>query len=292
MNNLIAEYSAYLNENSTKNTAMSYIRDLIKFFSEMEIRSESDFLKLTEDDIGEYIAILKNRGMAYSSLARTVSSLRKFFIYCETSGILDKDLTKNAEIPKYQRKLPDTLSFEEVVKILEAPTLSNVKGIRDRAMLEIMYATGAKVSEIINLKVNDISLKNEMIVISSENKHRFVPMGKSAVDALVLYLKESRKKIPGSDKSDILFLNFYGEPLTRQGFWKMIKKYIEIAGVKGNVTAQTIRHSFALHLLSNGADVHSVSEMMGYSDDASVKIYFDVMNNKMKNVYRKAHPRA
>lgn len=292
MNNLIYEYTNYLDENSTQNTKMSYLRDLTKFISEMEITRLSDISNLSEDDIGEYIAILKNRGMAYSSLARTVASLRKFFVYCQSRGIVCEDLTKNAEVPRHRRKLPDTISFEEIVRILEAPDISNIKGIRDKAMLEMMYATGAKVSELINLRVNDISLKNEMVVINSGSKHRFVPLGKSAVDSMVLYLKEARRKIPSSDKSDILFLNFYGDPLTRQGFWKIIKQYIEIAGIKGNVTPQTIRHSFALHLLSNGADTRSVSEMMGYSDETSVKIYFDVMNNKIKNVYRKAHPRA
>lgn len=173
---------------------------------------------------------------------------------------------------------------------MEAPDANTVKGKRDRAMLEVMYATGARVSELISLKVSDVSLKNEMAVLTTGRSHRLVPLGKAAIAALIDYIKV-RSNIKNSS-SDALFLNFYGGPLTRQGFWKIIKHYIKESGISDNVTAQTLRHSFALHLLKNGADAESVSEMLGYSDVSSTKIYLEVMNNKIKDVYKNAHPRA
>lgn len=292
MQKLLEKYNDYLTETLKANTAASYMQDLMKFVNERGLKTVSDIAKITSEDVNEYIIVIKNRGTAYSTLSRNVSSLKRFFSYCKNGGIITTNIIIDAQIPQRQRKLPDTITFDEVVRILEAPDITTVKGMRDKAMLELMYATGARVSEIINLKVNDVGLKNEVVVISYSGKTRFVPLGRTAVQSVLLYLKDGRSKIPMSEKSDVLFLNFYGTPLTRQGFWKIIKCYIEAAGVSGNVTAQTLRHSFALHLLSNGADVHSVSEMMGYSDVASTKIYLDVMNNKIKNVYKKAHPRA
>lgn len=292
MRDFFEGYNNYLINNYKKNTALSYMRDLMNFVKETDIKTVSDISEITEKSIQDYMLLLKSRGMSYSSLARNAASLRRFFAYCASLGFLDKEPTVDAQIPQRQRKLPDTVTVSDVVKILEAPDTSNVKGMRDKAMLELMYATGAKVSEIINLKINDVNLKNEIAILSAGNKQRFVPLGKNAVQSTFLYLKEGRVKIPSADKSDILFLNFHGEMLTRQGFWKIIKHYIELAGISGNVTAQTLRHSFALHLLANGADVNSVTEMMGYSDPSSTKIYLDVMNSKIKDVYKKAHPRA
>lgn len=292
MKTLLFNYKNYLYETSSKNTTDSYMSDLKKFLKHIKASFPIVLTRVNEEEITDYINLLRNQGMAHSSLSRTVAALRKFFQYCANEGVIEKELVINPEIPSSKRKLPDTISFDEVVKILEAPDVKTVKGMRDKAMLELMYATGARVSEIINLSVTDVSLKNEVVAINSGEKHRFVPMGKACINALFLYLKEGRQKIPEQEKSDKLFLNFYGEVLTRQGCWKIIKHYIEKVGIRGNVTAQTLRHSFALHLLNNGADVHSVSEMMGYSDVASAKIYLEVMNDNIKNVYRSAHPRA
>lgn len=292
MDKLLYEYKSYIEENSRKNTIMAYMRDVKAFVDEMSIKNSTDLSMLTSENINDYISILKNKGMAYTSIARVVSSLNKFFTFCKMNGIIEDNLTQDIVIPQRQRKLPEIIGVDEVIKILEAPDERTVKGIRDKAMLELVYATGAKVSEIINIKVSDISLKNEVVLFAGEGNHRFAPVGKTAIDAVTKYLKTARSKIPLSDKSDVLFLNFYGEPLTRQGFWKIIKRYIENAGIKGNITAKTLRHSFAIHLLNNGADAQSVSELMGYSDVSSTKIYMEVMNNKIKDVYKKTHPRA
>ncbi len=292
MNILMQKYRSYLDGTAKRNTVLSYIGDLTAFADELNIAKIEDIPKISQADIEEYIAMLKNKGMAYSSLARIVASLKKFFIFCKENGIIEEEPIKDISIPQGQRKLPETMTVEEVIRILEAPDSKTIKGMRDKAMLELMYATGMKVSEIINLKVNDVSLKNELVVINSGDKQRFVPIGKSAVDAILVYLKSGRSRIPYAEGFDNLFLNIYGAPLTRQGLWKIIKHYIEIAGINRNITAKTLRHSFALHLLDNGADVQSVSEMMGYNDVSSTRVYFDVMNNKTKEVYRKAHPRA
>lgn len=292
MDKLLLSYKAYLENTASENTVLSYMGDLVKFIREYSIVTKKELTALTGDKVEEYISLLKSRGMAYTSISRTVASLKKFFNYCTAEGVITADLTEKIDIPQSKRKLPNTITSEEVVKLLEAPDESTVKGIRDKAMLELMYATGARVSELITLKVGDVSLKNEIVILTNGGKHRFVPLGKAAIEAMLIYLKDGRSSLVSDESSDVLFLNFYGQPLTRQGFWKIIKRYIKETGIKGNVTAQTIRHSFALHLLKNGADVHSVSEMLGYSDVSSTKIYIDVMNNKIKEVYHSAHPRA
>ncbi len=292
MNNLLLSYKAYLEDTLSKNTALSYMGDLMRFIKEINLRSTLDLGRINEKTIVEYVNFLKNQGMAYSSVARTVASLKRFMLYCKEKGYIQKDINLKIDIPSPNRKLPGTLSEAEVVRILEAPDTKTFKGIRDKAMLEIMYATGAKVSEIVNIKINDVSLKNEMIIISDGKKQRFIPLGREAIDAATKYLKDCRKHLISNQSSDFMFLNFYGQPLTRQGFWKIVKRYIKDAGIPANVTAQTLRHSFALHLLKNGADAQSVSEMLGYSDVSSTKVYIDIMNNKIKEVYKNTHPRA
>lgn len=292
MEKLLKAYGEYLKGESSDNTVSSYMSDLDKFIKENDIKTKSDLKKIHKTTIEEYINTLKMRGMAYSSISRTIASLRKFFLYCIDESIISEDFTRGVETPKVKRKLPNTMSAEEVVKLIESPDISTVKGIRDKAMLEMMYATGAKVSEIINLRLSDVSLKNEIVVINSGDKHRFIPLGKACIEAMLMYLQDARGELLSEKSGDALFLNFYGQPMTRQGFWKIIKHYITKLGIGANVTPQTIRHSFALHLLKNGADAGSVSEMLGYSDVSSTKIYIEVMNNKIKEVYRTAHPRA
>ncbi len=292
MKKLLNAYESYLLENNAKNTAASYMGDVTKYLRDAEIKTKKDLAKIKEKDISEYVLTLKSRGMAYSSVSRNIASLKKFFSYCKDAGVKVCEISQTIELPKAQRKLPNTMTNEEVVKLLEAPDISTPKGIRDKAMLEVMYATGAKVSELIAIKTGDLSLKNEMIVLTGGGKHRIVPLGKAAIEALHFYMRECRPDMVTGESGDVLFLNFYGQPLTRQGFWKVVKKYIKECGIAENMSAQTLRHSFALHLLKNGADTASVSEMLGYSDVSSTKIYLEVMNNKIKEVYKNTHPRA
>lgn len=289
---LLEDYRDYLAQKASLNTLNSYMSDLVKFLRENEIKTDIDLKKIDRKSVSEYVSWLKTKGMAYSTISRIVASLRKFFLYCVDRKILNEDFTSGIEIPKMGRKLPDVMTYDEVVSLIEAPDITTAKGIRDKAMLEMMYATGAKVSEVINLKLGDISFKNEIAVIHSGDKHRFIPLGKACVDAVWVYLHEARGEMVSDKSDDTLFLNFYGQPMTRQGFWKVIKQYITKLNIGKNITPRSIRHSFALHLLKNGADAESVSEMLGYSDVASTKIYIDVMNDKIKEVYKTAHPRA
>lgn len=292
MKKLLAAYKHYLDENGSENTALSYMSDLLKFINDNNITAKKELLKIKSAAVNEYIQSLKSRGMAYSSVSRAIAALRKFFGYCENEGVIKNDPTEGIEMPKTQRKLPDTMTDEDVIALLEAPDTTTLKGIRDRAMLEFMYATGARVSELINLKVGDVSLKNEVVVLITGEKRRLVPMGRVAIEALYAYVQNCRSQMATEQSGDAFFLNFYGQPLTRQGFWKIVKGYIEACNLNPGVTPQTLRHSFALHMLRNGADAHSVSEMLGYSDVSSTKIYIEVMNNKIKEVYKNAHPRA
>ncbi len=292
MEKILNDYREYLCISASSNTVNSYISDLAKFLRENEIKTCSDLKKINADSVEEYVSWLKTKGMEYSTISRIIASLRKFFLYCIKIKLLNQDFTVGIEIPKVGRKLPDVMTYDEVVSLIEAPDITTTKGIRDKAMLEMMYATGAKVSEVINLKLSDISFKNEIAVIHSGDKHRFIPLGKACIDAVRLYLHEARDEMVTDKSDDTLFLNFYGQPMTRQGFWKVIKQYITKLDIGKNITPRSIRHSFALHLLKNGADAESVSEMLGYSDVASTKIYIDVMNDKIKEVYKTSHPRA
>lgn len=292
MNVLIASYEKFLSETASKNTVASYVGDLTKYLKEAGVSAPEELAKIKAEDIEGYISLQKSKGRAYSSISRTIASLKKFFSYCLREGVIKSDPMRRVEMLPTQRKLPNTLTSKQVAGLLEAPDSSTFKGKRDRAMLEVMYACGAKVSEMTALKVNDVSIKSEVIFLSNGGKRRIVPLGKAAIEALGDYLKNGRSALLKGVQSDILFLNLHGQPLTRQGFWKIIKSYTEKAQIKGNITAQTLRHCFALHLLENGADVRSVSEMLGYSDVSSTKIYIDVMNSKIKKVYREAHPRA
>lgn len=292
MKKLMTAYKNALLNECADNTVQSYIRDIEKFLDECSIKTKKDLMKVKADTVSDYIQTRKNIGVSYSSILRSVASLKKFFYYLVESGITKKNPTEGISLPKSQRKLPLTMTDEEVVTLLEAPDKNTAKGIRDSAMLELMYATGARVSEIINLKINDVSLKNEVVVLQTGKKSRFVPVGGVAVEALYKYLKDCRGEMATEKSGDAFFLNFYGDPMSRQGFWKIVKGYIEKCGLNPGITPQSLRHSFALHMLRNGADSHAVSEMLGYSDVSSTKIYMDVLDNRMRDIYKNSHPRA
>lgn len=292
MEKVLKSYEKFLSETMAENTTLSYERDVRKFLEAENTLSPEELSEITKDDIERYVTYLKNRGMAFSSISRIIAALKKFFAFCEEEEIIEENPAKEVEMLPVRRKLPNTITSEQVAQLIEAPDKKTPKGKRDRAMLEVMYACGAKVSELIELKVNDVSLKTETIILSGGNKRRTVPLGRAAVEALGDYLRNARGELAKEAESDVLFLNLSGKPLTRQGFWKIIKSYISKAGIKGGITAQTLRHCFALHMLENGADARSVSEMLGYSDVSSTRIYMDVMNSKIRKVYRSAHPRA
>ena len=203
-----------------------------------------------------------------------------------------KDPTLNLETPRVSRKIPDVLSVGETEVLLSMPSLTNAKGYRDRAMLEVLYATGIKVSELINLNVDDINLKQGVIVLKKGIRTRTLQMGRQAIFALKEYIEKARKTIVPTDDVNILFLNCNGTRLSRQGLWKILKGYGKEAGIEKEITPYTLRHSFAIHLMENGADLKFVSQMLGYSDVAAMQIYADILDGGMREEYLKAHPRA
>lgn len=292
MKKLINAYKSYLAGECSENTLQSYMSDLSKFLAENGVETKKELLKIKEANLNEYVQRLKSAGASYSSVQRAIASIKKFFCYCMDNGVIKKNPAEGIKSPRAPRKLPVTMADEEVVALLEAPDKTTHKGMRDSAMLELMYATGARVGEIVNLKMSDISLKNEVVVLETGGKSRLVPIGRVAIEALYTYLGECRPEMVTEKSKDTVFLNFYGEPLSRQGFWKIVKGYIEKCNLKSGITPQTLRHSFALHMLKNGADARSVSEMLGYSDVSSTKIYMEVLNNRIRDIYKKSHPRA
>ncbi len=292
MKKTLISYKSFLEENYSENTMQSYMFDIEKFFDAQSIKKKKDLIKIKRDSLEEYMVSLENAGASHSTILRSIAALKNFFRYSFDEGIIKNDPTEDIQLPKAQRKLPLTMNDEEIITLLEAPDNTTVKGIRDRAMFELMYATGARVSELINLKISDVSLKNEFVVLTTGKKSRYVPIGKIAIEALYEYLQKARSEIATETSGNMFFLNLYGQPISRQGFWKIVKGYIEECKLNPGITVQSLRHSFAVHMIKNGADTNSVSEMLGYSDASSVKKYLEVLNNNIRDIYKKSHPRA
>ena len=235
---------------------------------------------------------LQKEGRASSTVSRTLASLRSYYLFMMQNGVVKSNPTSNLEAPHVEKKIPKILSGEEVELLLEQPKNCDNKGIRDKAMLELLYATGIRVSELINLDVSDVNVPMSFVRCKGGKKERIIPMGHQAKDALENYINNVRKYMAKDENETALFVNCSGARLSRQGFWKLIKYYQHIAGIETDITPHTLRHSFAAHLLENGADLHSIQEMMGHADISSTQVYSRMMNSKIKDVYAKAHPRA
>ncbi|AAK80025.1 integrase/recombinase XerD [Clostridium acetobutylicum] len=292
MDNLIEQYFAEIRKkNLSLNTIDAYRRDIKKFHEFLDEKGE----KLREVDvitIMSYVQYLQKNGRANSSIVRNIVSIRNFFKYLEIKGIMDDNPVTQYEMPKIRRNFPDILTIEEVEKLLMGPDGNTDKGIRDKAMLEIMYATGMKVTELLNLTIYDINLKLSYIKCRGiKNKERIIPMGSYAVKCLEIYLKVRTKL--NVQNIDYLFFNLQGDKMTRQGFWKIIKQYAQESGIKKKINAYTLRHSFAVHLLQNGADIKTIQELLGHSDMATTQIYSGMYRKtRIAEVYKKTHPRA
>jgi integrase/recombinase XerD len=292
MSNLLLKYVEDLEKKHvSKNTLDAYVRDISRF---------NDFIKERKEEITEieivsvmaYVQHLQKEGKAVSSIVRNIVSLRNFYKYLMRKGIITENPVVNYEIPKIKHNIPKVLTIEEVDKLLSAPNANINKGIRDKAMLEVVYATGMKVTELLNLTIYDINLKLSYIKCKgSKDQERIIPIGSFAVRCLEEYLK-IRPKINGYNL-DLLFLNLKGVQMTRQGFWKIIKYYADEADIDKAINAFTLRHSFAVHLLQNGADIKSVQELLGHKDLSATQIYSSISRkNKIAEVYKKSHPRA
>ncbi|MBW1907928.1 MAG: site-specific tyrosine recombinase XerD [Deltaproteobacteria bacterium] len=272
------------------NTVQAYSRDLIRFFQFLEKKKLTP-LEVSKDQITEYTTIIGRR-LSSRSVARNISAVRSFFRFLVTEGRIKSSPTRLVETPRVSMRLPGVLSQADVEHLLSQPDVSRPIGQRDMAMLEILYATGLRVSELVNLKTQDLNLEAGYVrTLGKGSKERVIPMGEKAVAAVKEYLSGARLRLTKATNSPYLFLTFRGRPMTRQGFWKIIKKYGRQALIKKKLTPHSIRHSFASHLLDAGADLRSVQVMLGHADISTTQIYTHVTRERLKDVHQKCHPR-
>ncbi len=273
------------------NTLSAYERDIKSFIDFLSMRGEV-VTEVTDITVLEYMQILKAKEMKDASLARNLASLRNFYKYLNNASVVSNNPFTSYSSPKINHVIAEILTPQETEKLLNMPDLKTLKGIRDKAMLELMYATGIKVTELILLNLENINLKlNYIICTGTKNKERLIPIGKYASKFLSEYIEIRSDFLKTECKN--LFVNSKGAPMSRQGFWKILNGYVEAAEIKKNISPQTIRHSFAVHLLQNGADLKSVQELLGYSNLSAIEIYFSVLKkNKIFDVYNNSHPRA
>ena len=275
----------------SENTLQSYKRDLKQFRKYLE-ENEIHYNRVKEEDIKNYISELHENGKKASSISRCIASIRSFYQFVLKNKKIKVDPTANIQSPKIEKRVPSVLTAKEVELLLEQPKDIDLKGIRDKAMLEFAYATGMRVTEIISLNVEDVNLEEGYVVCKNGNKQRNIPLGTMSLKALKEYIEEARDILIKTASEPALFVNINGTRLTRQGFWKIIKFYKEQAHITKDITPHVLRHSFATHLLQNGADLKAIQTMLGHSDISSTQVYMQFQDEGLKNVYKKAHPRA
>ena len=273
------------------NTLQSYKRDLKQFEKYLQ-ENEENYAQLTDEGIKTYIKHMQEIGKKPSTISRGLASIRSFYQYEAKNKIVEKDPTEGIQSPKIEKRVPSVLTSNEVALLLEQPKNVDLKGTRDKAMLEFAYATGMRVTEIISLNVEDINLETGYATCRNGKKERTVPIGEMSLKALKDYMLNARQTMIKDDSEKALFVNVNGQRLTRQGFWKIIKYYKEQAHIDKDITPHVLRHSFATHLLQNGADLKSIQTMLGHSDILSTQIYMQFQDESLKNLYKKAHPRA
>lgn len=293
MSELLTEFIDYMDKerNSSENTIQSYVRDIRQYIEYMD-SNMVDITKANRTNVLSYIMHLQKINKAPASITRAVAGIRMFYKYLLKKGVAHDNPAYKLELPKKDKKLPDILTIEEVDLLLSQPDSTTFKGKRDKAMLELIYASGIKVSELVNLKVSDVDIELEFVKCVCAPKARIIPLGTLCIAALKDYLMYARSYMISDANEETLFVNCSGTKITRQGFWKIIKEYKEKAGIKKDITPHTLRHSFAAHLLENGADITAISEMLGHSDIASTQVYARLVKTRIKEVYTKAHPRA
>lgn len=290
----VQEYISYLHnvKHTSNNTEMSYKRDLLKVCHFMQERGINSATAVKEQDLKAYIHALEEQKLAAATVSRNIASIKAFFLYLFSEGKIQNDAALCLKAPKIEKKMPEILTMGEVSALLEQANGDSPKEIRDKAMLELLYATGIRVTELISLKVSDVNLPMHFIMCRDPHKERMIPFGTQAHDALERYLSGVRAEMVEDKSSEILFANCSGKPMSRQGFWKLIKFYAKKAGITADITPHTLRHSFAAHLVENGADLKSVQEMLGHSDISTTQIYANMNHNRIREVYAKAHPRG
>lgn len=294
MKNIVDKYFNFLKrkKGASENTLVSYRRDLNAFLTYQE-ESGANFENASGATILDYLVTLQKSGKSASTVSRNLASIRSFYRFLQNEGVITQDPTQNLHSLKADKKLPAILTNEEVEDLLDQPDVRDAKGCRDKAMLELLYATGMRVSEMIELKMSDVDMDIGYINCNQGKKMRVIPIYSLAKKAVKTYIDTARVQlVRGNRKVDNLFVNCNGTKMTRQGFWKIIKKYASMANIKTDITPHTLRHSFATHLLENGADLKSLQEMLGHTDISSTQIYTSVLKKHLKDVYKSAHPRA
>jgi integrase/recombinase XerD len=281
-----------LEDGASPRTVEAYGRDLARFADYSLTKGAHAPEEVGSTTLRSYIYHLKDLGLAPSSIRRNISALRTYYKFLLNEGHVVRDPSERLETPKRWRELPDVLSADEVAKLIETPTLDEPMAFRDRAMLELAYGAGLRVGEWITLGVRDLMLDESLVrVFGKGAKERLVPIGRKAVGAVAIYLRELRPRLEKGSGEGILFLNARGEPMTRMGAWKILRKHVDASGITKHVTPHTLRHSFATHLLEGGADLRAVQEMLGHADISTTQIYTHVDREYLRSVHKQFHPR-
>lgn len=293
MVDFVARYQNYLvqDKHASENTVVSYIRDIRQFASYLATVNV-EVVRVIKADISKYVSWMQMEGKSQASVARSLASLKGFFSFLVREGEMEGNPVNNITVEHSAKKLPQILTGKEVDQLLSQPSVNDPKGCRDKAMLELLYATGIRVSELIALNLEDVSLPGEYIKCQNKGKTRVIPLYRSAADSLRHYIQSVRPALISDENEQSLFVNMSGERMSRQGFWKLIKHYQEKAEIKKDITPHTLRHSFAAHLLENGADLKSIQEMLGHSDLSSTQVYAKLVKSNLKAVYNRYHPKA
>ena len=292
---LLARFTDYiaLEQGLSPRTIEAYQRDLARFAEYGEVKGVTEPAGITASVMREYVYHLKDLGLSPASIRRNISALRTYFRFLVGDGVVVKDPSERLETPQRWRNLPEVLTIDEVQRLLASPTLDDTLVFRDRALLELAYGAGLRVSEWITLGVRDLQLDEGLVrVFGKGSKERLVPIGRSAIAAAAVYLRELRPKLEHGEGKGVLFLNARGRPLTRMGAWKILRGHVDRAAIIKHVSPHTLRHSFATHLLEGGADLRAVQEMLGHSDIATTQIYTHVDREYLRQVHRSYHPRA
>ena len=287
-------FESYLRDEkkASANTLSSYLRDVRQYGDYLELHMDCTIVDATEEEAGEYIKWLKSNGKSVATVSRCIASLKNLYAFLCLRQIVNSNPAAKLVSDKGVQKLPQILSSREVELLLEQPECVDAKGYRDRAMLELLYATGMRVTELIDLNIGDVNLGAGVVRCESRGKERFVPMYPAAIKALGEYIELVRPQMLALPDEEALFVNVSGARMSRQGFWKIIKYYQKKAKIDKDITPHTLRHSFAAHLLENGADLHAIQELLGHADISSTQVYSHLVKKQLKDVYNKAHPRA
>ena len=294
MLDLVHAYENYLSKvkKASTNTISSYMRDIRQYSEWLSLYAGIDILDAQQLNISDYLSYLEDNGRSGATLSRSLASLKNFYSYLVSTGFLEKTPVTDVHVERGEKKVPQILSGREIELLLSQPVCVDAKGYRDKAMLEVMYATGIRVTELIDLNISDVNLDLGIIKCSGTKKTRAIPLYPAALRALTNYLDHVRTSMLADPQEKALFVNIGGVRMSRQGFWKILKHYQNTAHIEKEITPHTLRHSFAVHLLENGADIGSVQELMGHSDISSTHVYTNLINQKIKNVYVKCHPKA